>query len=128
MRLPIWAGWLLILLTPALMAAPVPRDPIPDPLGRGYLGIYFGDEDLSVGRVEPGTAAAKAGLLPGDVFLRVGPLQPRERLDMQRLLFALRPGSRVRVTVQRGDLQKTLVIQLGSRPPELEYVPPAPVP
>jgi hypothetical protein len=45
---------------------------------------------------------------------------------MQQLLVGLRPGSRVLITVRRGDELKSVVVQLGTRPTNLEYVPPTP--
>jgi len=106
---------MLVLSAGAAAAAPVPREPMPDPLGRGYLGIVFGDAPLTIGRVEPGTPAARAGLQPGDEFVRVGPVEPRERTEMQILLAGLRPGSRVLITVRRRGETKTVVVQLAAR-------------
>lgn len=115
--------FLIVFAFPAA-AAPVPRNPLPDPLGRGYLGIYFSEViALSIEKVEQGTAAERAGLMPGDVFVRVGPLEPRERIHMQQLLIGLRPGSRVLITVRRGGELKTVVVQLGSRPENLDTTP-----
>jgi S1-C subfamily serine protease len=118
---------LLILAAAPATAAPPPRPPMPDPLGRGYLGIYFTDGGgLGIQRVEPNTPASRAGLMPGDVFLRVGGVEPKERTHMQQVLVSLRPGSRVLITVRRGDEEKTVLVQLGSRPTDLEYIPPPP--
>lgn len=119
---------MLILTAGTAAAAPVPRDPLPDPLGRGYLGIQFADAGLGIAEVVPGTPADKAGLMAGDVFTRVGPVEPRERTQMQYLLAGLRPGSVVLVTVRRGDQEKALVIRLGTRPADLGALPPQPPP
>src|SRR5688572_16806274 len=116
---------LLILTASAATAAPVPKAPLPDPVGRGYLGILFAnDGGMGIAEVFPDTAAARAGLQVGDVFVRVGSVEPKERSEMQRLLVSLRPGSLVRVTVRRGAEEKTLVVRLGTRPANLEPVPP----
>lgn len=115
---------ILALLASAAQAAPVPRDPLPDPTGRGYLGIYFGSDQLSVGRVEAGKPAAKAGLQPGDVFVRVGPIEPKEQSEMQQFLVGLRPGSVILITVRRGETTKTVTLRLGTRPADSDYIPP----
>ena len=44
-----------------LTLAPVPQEPKPDPLGRGYLGVWFMGQSLTIDRVEPNLPGAKAG-------------------------------------------------------------------
>jgi predicted metalloprotease with PDZ domain len=72
-----------------------------------------------VTRVEPGTAAARAGAVVGDTLLSIngkvaGP-DPRETLS------ALRPGETVRLRVRRGRDERELKFKLGAKK-EVEYV------
>ena len=56
-----------------------------------------------VGRVAPGSAAARAGLQPGDVITELN-LRPVSRADdVSAALASLRPGDRVVVVWNRGD-------------------------
>ena len=89
----------------------------------GYLGVSLGDEGLSVSEVTPGTAAAAAGLQPGD---RIVWIADRDVETYEQLVAVLKrnpPGSEVGIVYLRGDqvLKKKLV--LGSRSkPKLERV------
>jgi S1-C subfamily serine protease len=119
---------ILILTASVAAAAPRPREPAPDPIGRGYIGIYFGQTPLSIGQVIPGTPAETVGLRPGDVFLRVGTFEPKDRAQLQQFLSGVRPGTPMLLTVRRGDEVKSLVIRLAARPSDAEpYIPPQPI-
>lgn len=113
------------------VCAPVPADPPPDPLARGYLGITVAVGELAIERVEPRTPAAQAGLQPGDVLVRVGTLEPTSFEQVVLHICSFRPGAVVEVEVLRNGQRKAFKVKLASRPPELDRpgsVPGRPVP
>jgi S1-C subfamily serine protease len=89
-------------------------------MARGYLGASFHTGGLGIERVEPNMPAAKAGLKPGDVVVRVGSLEPREFDQLVAHICSFRPGAVVEIEVQRGSQRKTFKVKLGCRPPELD--------
>ena len=99
---------------------------------RGYLGVGIQpmSEDIAAGlglpkdvgeivsRVEPGEAAARAGIRPGDVIVSVGgkPVTPDATLSY---LVANTPiGSRVPIELIRDGRRQTITVAVGERPPE----------
>ncbi|MCE9563342.1 MAG: PDZ domain-containing protein [Planctomycetes bacterium] len=100
--------------------APIPPEPSPDPMGRGYMGITVQTGALMIESVQPGLPAAKSGLRSGDVLLRVGTLEPREFEQVVSHICSFRPGAVVEIEVQRGSERKTFRVKLASRPPELD--------
>ncbi len=71
---------------------------------------------IAVIDVEPGTPAASAGLRPGDVLVEFDG-EPVD--DLNRFLILLRrsdPGDVVEVRVRRGDEDRVLRAELGTRP------------
>jgi S1-C subfamily serine protease len=107
---------LILALAPAAAAAPVPRDRLPDPLGRGYMGIYINEGTLTIREVEPNTPAAAAGMRPGDTFVKLGTLEPQEFVQVQQYVAALRPGTPIRIALRRGSDLVVVVVRLGVRP------------
>ena len=114
----------LVLYSPVL--APVPQEPPPDPLAKGYLGVWFGGSgangpvsQLAIDRVEPNQPAAKAGLRSGDVIVRVNELRPQTQEQMILHVCTFRPGAVVEVEVQRGNERKAFKIKLGTRPDDI---------
>ncbi len=108
-------GW--CLCSPTL--APVPADPPPDPLGRGYLGAYFATSapsgQLTIDRVEPGTPAANAGITSGDVIVRVGHAEPKTFEELVAHITAFRPGAVVDVVATRDGERKKFKVKLMVR-------------
>jgi len=99
---------------------------------RGYLGVGIQpmSEDIAAGlglpkdhgeivsRVEPGQAAARAGIRQGDVIVAVGgqPVTPDNSLSY---LIANTPiGTRVPIDIIREGKRLTLTAVVGERPPE----------
>jgi serine protease Do len=88
----------------------------------GFMGVLFDVERPNVpaiGEVVPRGPAAKAGLKPGDVILRV---QGRKMTDPDRVIEAVygyKPGDAITLRVKRGDDEKVLRVVLGQRPREL---------
>jgi S1-C subfamily serine protease len=101
-----------------LSLAPVPADPKPDPLGRGYLGVYFVGQSLSIDRVMPGLPGDKAGLRSGDVIVRVNSLHAQSTKQVIDHVCSFRPGASIEMEVQRGSERKVVRVKLASRPPD----------
>jgi S1-C subfamily serine protease len=72
-----------------------------------------------VTRVEPGTAAARAGAVAGDTLLSINGKAASP--DPRETLSALRPGETVRLRVRRGSDEHELKFKLGAKK-EVEYV------
>jgi serine protease Do len=93
---------------------------------RGRLGIAIQgvDKDLAqsfglpdargalVANVEPGSAAEKAGLQPGDVVLTVDGKAIGESADLPRVIGEKRPGTRIRMEVWRDGRSRDVVATL----------------
>ena len=103
-----------------LVLAPVPAEPTPDPMARGYMGITVQTGALTIESVQPGLPAAKSGLRGGDVLLRVGTLEPREFEQVVSHICSFRPGAVVEIEIQRGSERKIFKVKLASRPVELD--------
>ncbi len=106
------------LASPAL--TPVPREPPPDPLARGYLGVTVGTGSLTVSEVTAKTPADKAGLKAGDVITRVGTLEPQNFDQVVAHITSFRPGAVLEIEVMRGSERKTFKVKLAPRPVELD--------
>jgi S1-C subfamily serine protease len=100
--------------------APVPAEPKPDPLGRGYMGITVSVNSLLIESVETGKPAASAGVRAGDAIVRVGMLEPRVFEEVVAHICSFRPGAIVELEVQRGGERKVFKVKLIARPPELD--------
>lgn len=116
-----------LLIAGAAWAAPVPKTgKVPDPLGKGYMGVYAvtdrgtGDATLVIERVIPNSAAAVCGLQAGDKFVRVGPLTPTSFDDIRNLIGFLRPGTKIDLVILRTGRETAKTITLGERPPDFE--------
>lgn len=101
--------------------APIPHEPPPNPLARGYMGIEVQRDSLMIERIEPGEAADKAGLKPRDVIIRVGTLTPREFSEVIAHVCSFRPGVELEIEVERGNERKLIKVKLGTRPLRLDY-------
>jgi S1-C subfamily serine protease len=101
-----------------LTLAPVPPEKKPDPLGRGYLGVWFQNQSLTIDRVEPNLPGAKAGLRSGDVIVRVNTVQAQSTQQVIDHVCSFRPGALIEMEVQRGSERKVFRVKLGCRPPE----------
>lgn len=97
-------------------AAPVPPDPAPDPLGRGYLGVTVPQNGLVIESIQPNLPAARAGLRSGDKFVRVGSLEPHSFEQVIATICAYRPGATVEIEIERGSERKVFRIKLTTRP------------
>ena|ERR1043166_8343410 len=96
--------------------------------GQSHLGVlvmqltpelrrFFGvtsDRGVLIGRVEPGSAAARAGIQVGDVLTRVGPREVRSGDDVVQALAA-HQGERLRIAVVRQGRMVRLFANLPGR-------------
>jgi hypothetical protein len=100
------------------------------PTGRARLGVMVmamtpelrqsmgapADRGVLVAKIEPGSIAARAGILVGDVVVRVGPRPVRSGSDIVQAL-ADHQGDRIQITVIRDDRRMRLEARLSSPRP-----------
>jgi S1-C subfamily serine protease/predicted esterase len=77
-------------------------------LTRGLLGVRMKSRDLLseppvIAEVGPGTAAARAGLLPGDLILEVDGKPVSRFAQVQHIIGPKYAGDRITMKVRRGD-------------------------
>jgi serine protease Do len=101
---------------------------------RGYVGISFRElnEDVAnelhtdrtaglyVEQVMPDGGAAQAGIQKGDIITKVEGNKVYESSDLQELVGRLEPGSKVHLTVLRGNEEKNFTVTLKANKPEVE--------
>lgn len=120
---------------PADTAAPIVQKLIRgEKIERGYLGVSVQpiDEDLAaslgiphnkgefVPQVQPGGAAAKAGLQAGDVVLKVGGKEVTRDQTLSFLVANTPPGTSTPLEIIRNGKRMTLTAVVGQRPSEEE--------
>jgi len=71
---------------------------------------------FTVGEVEPKSGADSAGLLEGDTLVTVGGKPIQHHLDFELAILASKPGSKIAVTVQRGQDQIQRDVSVGLMP------------
>jgi serine protease Do len=78
---------------------------------------------MTLGRVEPKSPAAEAGLVAGDVITAVDDLKVERPLDFQRAMLDHRAGDLLQLTVRRAKSAKALNISLtlGTHPDRQEF-------
>ena len=100
---PIWQRFLIYLAGPAMNLL------IPIPVFALFTFLGPGDLPATVGTVEPGMAAAEAGLQPGDRITAVDGRSIRSFDQLQRRI-ARRAGQPVEVEVLRGEETLSLTV------------------
>jgi serine protease Do len=99
---------------------------------RGYLGVGIQPmtEDIAsslglpkdrgeiVARVEPGEAAARAGIRQGDVIVRVDNQEITPDNTLSYIVGKAAVGARLPIELIREGQRKTVTVTLGERPPE----------
>jgi len=120
---------------PAEIAAPiVERLRSGQTIERGYLGVRIQalNEDLAdslgiphnrgefIQAVEPGGAAAKAGIQAGDVVMKVGGKDVTPDQTLSFLVANTAPGSRIPIELIRNNQRMTIQAVVGRRPSEEE--------
>lgn len=84
---------------------------------RGILGVLLGEGGGGGARIDevmPGSAAAEAGLLPGDAILELNDKAVKGREQMVSMLKQKQAGDKVRLKITRDKQQFDLRITLGS--------------
>jgi S1-C subfamily serine protease len=101
---------------PAEKAVVPPARPMP---GEGFLGVRFNPNAVDLVEVigvDPNTAAANAGVLPGDKILRLGELRAVNPTNMTAYVRGLQPGTEISLVVLRAGRTVRLRAVLGTRP------------
>ena len=87
---------------------------------RAYLGVRNGTPpDRSGALVDSVVAngpAAQGGLQPGDKITKIDNKDIKSSEDVSSAVTARKPGEQAKVVVVRGGQERTLTIQLGTRP------------
>jgi 2-alkenal reductase len=77
------------------------------------LGLPASASGIQVQEVIPGSAAASAGIRPGDVVTKVNDQQIDPEHPLPTIMLRYRPGDRVRLTVLRDGREQVVEITLG---------------
>jgi len=86
---------------------------------RGWVGIEYDADTMTVTRVIPGSPADTAGFKTGDVMVAVGGISFGEKNADQIKKLAWNPGSELTFTVKRGGSNTDLDVTLGQLPDDV---------
>jgi membrane-associated protease RseP (regulator of RpoE activity) len=119
-----WAIVLFLTGNAVGLSAPIPalvKEQKPDPCGRGYIGFYpVSSDSLVISSISPGpngpSPAQKAMLLAGDRFVEVGTIKPENFEQLREYVSNLRPGTKIKVIVERNGMMLTKFVRLDARP------------
>lgn len=78
----------------------------------GTVGIPYASN--VVGTVAPGSAAAGAGIAPGDRIVAIGGERVETFQDIRRTVF-MRPGEEVRLVIERDGQRRPLEVAIGAQ-------------
>ncbi len=114
------------ICTPAILALGVARQLVASGhVSHGWLGIEGSNVDLAgssqpngvrVDSVVAGSAAATAGLMPGDIIRGLDGHQVNSMVGLQEELYILKPNTPVVLWVERGGQWLTLTTALSAQP------------
>ncbi|MBY0611540.1 MAG: Do family serine endopeptidase [Beijerinckiaceae bacterium] len=96
---------------------------------RGYLGVQIQPVNQAIAdglglktakgalvdTVQPGTAAAEAGLKSGDVITEINGMEVKDARDLSRHVAAFKPGEKVKLTYVRKGETRTASLALGQQ-------------
>jgi putative serine protease PepD len=90
---------------------------------RAYLGVSSvldpDDDGALVDGIAQTGPAASSDLRPGDRITAVGDREIKDPADLSTAVLEHKPGDRVELKVVRGGQQRTIDVQLGTRPDQL---------
>jgi membrane-associated protease RseP (regulator of RpoE activity) len=86
-----------------------------DIVPRGFVGIEFDEVDdaVVIKKVLPGSPAEKAGFKSGDTITEIKKVSVETGKDLARALAKAGVGTKLKVTIKRGDKTEDLTIELG---------------
>jgi putative serine protease PepD len=89
---------------------------------RAYLGVRLAetDEGVRLANVIDGEPAAKAKLQAGDLVLEAAGKPVETAADIQNAVAARKPGQELELKIRRGGDERTVTVELGTRPPAVE--------
>jgi S1-C subfamily serine protease len=89
----------------------------PSPAGTAFLGVATADatDGVVVESVEPGTAAASAGLKAGDVLVKADGKDVTSSDGLRQIIRSKKPGDTLSLEVQRDGRTQTVKATLGQR-------------
>jgi S1-C subfamily serine protease len=103
-------GMSVLYCVNAIAQQPVPSFPT---LGLALHEKLRETPSVSVARVGEGTPASAAGLLPGDLVVRVGERPITKIVDVMAALDQVVPGASVEIVVRRGAREQALRVTPG---------------
>lgn len=80
------------------------------PVGDGVGARLTSSRALGLPAVRPGSAAARAGLLEGDIVLRIDDVDIAAGRDLAEVLASYGPGAKARFDILRGSERRTLEV------------------
>lgn len=83
---------------------------------RAYLGVALEKNATTISEVTKDSPAAQAGLKVGDKIVALGDAKIGSVADLLKALQAHKPGTEVKLQVQRGDEVRSVALKLGSPP------------
>jgi len=104
---PVWQRFLIVL------AGPMANFLLAVVIFVGFFALVGAPQTNVIGSVQPGSAAATAGLQPGDRIVSIAGRSTPAFADIFNVV-ALRPGETVQVTFERAGSQRNVQVRLGS--------------
>jgi predicted metalloprotease with PDZ domain len=88
----------------------------------GYLGVVTDDSDgkIVVVEVVPGSAAAESGLKQGDVIVKLGRTEVKDRESFRESIRSKRPGDKLSLQIERGGKVLEIAPSLGEAPSDAD--------
>ncbi len=82
-------------------------------------GAYIRSGRAGEPAVQPGSAAARAGLREGDIIVAVNDVRLDYNTSLRQLLLRYKPGDTITLTVLRDGRERNIQVTLGERPANL---------
>jgi S1-C subfamily serine protease len=95
----------------------IPPPARPGPQNPTYLGVSLEPNSTTVSQVVKDGPADQAGVKAGDKILMMGDAKISAVADLHKVLQNSKPGTEVKVQLQRGDEKLTVSVKLAA-PPE----------